>query len=292
MPNSPYPTPPPDALPLLFPATRREDVQRRTLVMGVVNITPDSFSDGGRFFSPEAALAHARRLLEEGADLLDIGGQSTRPGSEPVSEEEELRRILPVLEALAAETDAPISVDTTRASVAHEAMKRGAKLLNDISGLRFEPDLARVAAETGATLILMHSRDTPRTMQQNTQYDDLIGEIAACLTAQAELARCMGVLPERIVVDPGIGFAKTAAQNLELLRRGREFLSLGYPILYGPSRKAFIGKILADLLPEERVEGTGAAVALAVAAGARIVRVHDVRAMVRVARVADAICGR
>jgi dihydropteroate synthase len=271
---------------------RRDEMSRRTLVMGVLNVTPDSFSDGGRFFSLESALKHARRMIEEGADLLDIGGESTRPGSEPIGEAEEMGRVLPVVEALAQETAIPLSVDTTRSRVAREAVERGARMLNDISGLRFDPEMATVAAESDAFLVLMHSRDTPKTMHRDTHYDDLMREVTAFLRGQARLAEEKGVQRERILLDPGLGFSKTAGQNLVLLRRQKELLDLGYPLLIGPSRKSFIGKILRGLPPEERVEGTGAAVTLAIAGGARVVRVHDVKPMVRVARVADAICGR
>jgi dihydropteroate synthase len=197
---------------------------------------------------------------------------------------------VPVLEALRDRCPVPVSIDTTRAAVARAAGERGARVINDVSGLRFDPGLARVAAESGAFLALMHSRDTPRTMQQNTHYDDLLGEVAAFLNAQAGAAMATGVPRNRIVLDPGIGFGKSAEGNLELLRRQGELLALGYPLLVGTSRKSFIGRILSGLPPEERVEGTAATVALAVAGGARIVRVHDVKEMARVARVADAVC--
>jgi dihydropteroate synthase len=258
--------------------------------MGILNVTPDSFSDGGRFLAAQDAVRHAHRMIEEGADLLDIGGESTRPGSEPVTEEEELRRVLPVLEALAPDCPIPLSIDTTRSAVARAAVERGARVINDISGLRFDPGIARVAAKSDAFLVLMHSRGTPKDMQQDTRYTDLLGEIAEFLQQQARIAEAAGVSPSRILIDPGIGFAKTGEQNLELLRRQTELLELGYPLLIGPSRKSFIGRILGGLPPEERVEGTAAAVTLAIAGGARVVRVHDVQAMVRVARVADAIC--
>jgi dihydropteroate synthase len=286
---NPFPQPNPDDLAALFPEDRREDAQRRTLVMGVLNVTPDSFSDGGRFLDPDAALAQAHRMIADGADLLDVGGESTRPGSEPVGEVEERRRVLPVLEALGG-GPVPLSIDTTRSGVAREAVRLGARVINDVSGLRSDPEIARVAAESGAFLVIMHSRATPKTMQQDTRYDDLLGEVTAFLKKQAEVALAAGVSPRRIVLDPGIGFGKSGEGNLEMLRRQGELLSLGYPLLVGTSRKAFIGKILGGLPPEERGEGTAATVALAVAGGARIVRVHDVKEMARVTRVADAIC--
>jgi dihydropteroate synthase len=268
----------------------RDGLARRTLVMGILNVTPDSFSDGGEHYRVEDALAHARRMAEEGADLLDIGGESTRPGSDPVSEAEELRRVVPVIQTLAATSPLPLSIDTRRANVAKAAVSLGAKIVNDVSGLRFEPEIAKIAADADAFLVIMHSRATPKTMQRDTRYDDLLGEVADFLKRQADFAVSQGVRRERIVLDPGIGFGKDMEGNLELLRRQRELLDLGYPLLTGPSRKSFIGRILEDAPTEDRVEGTAAAVALASAGGARIVRVHDVKAMVRVCKVADAIC--
>ncbi len=262
---------------------------QRTLVMGILNVTPDSFSDGGQFAGTEHALAHARRMLNEGADIIDVGGESTRPGAEPVPAEEEMRRVLPVIERLHALCPAPISVDTCKAAVARAAVAAGARIINDIGGLTLDPEIARVAADTGATLILMHIRGTPRTMQQEIHYDDVVADIVAFLRRQVQVAVDAGVPRERLIVDPGIGFGKRVEHNLEILRRLRELTALGLPILIGTSRKRFIGEVLGGLPPEQRVEGTAATVAVSILNGASIVRVHDVLPMVRVARMTDAI---
>jgi dihydropteroate synthase len=265
------------------------DFSRRPYIMGVLNVTPDSFSDGGRFFRPQDALEQARRLIAEGADILDIGGESSRPGSDPVTVEEELRRVLPVVEKLAAESPVPISIDTTKAEVARRALRAGAAMINDISALRFDPRLAQVVAEAGAPLCLMHMRGEPKTMQQGPiVYRDLLGEIAAFLQDAMERARAAGIERDKIILDPGIGFGKTAEHNLTILRRLDYFHRLGRPLLVGVSRKSFIGQIL-DLPPQERLFGTAAAVAAAVLAGAHILRVHDVAVMRQVALVAHAI---
>lgn len=251
-------------------------------------MTPDSFSNGGRFLDPNRAVEHGLRMAEEGADLVDIGGESSRPGAEPVPAAVERERVLPVVEALRRRTDLPLSVDTRKPEVAGEALLAGADVINDVTALRAGPKLARLVAERGAGLVLMHMRGTPRTMQADTEYADLLGEIAGVLRERAELARAQGVHADQIVVDPGIGFGKSVEGNLEILARLGELGSLGYPILVGPSRKSFIGGIL-DRPPEERLWGTAAAVAAAVLAGAAVVRVHDVRSMVDVVRMADAI---
>ncbi len=261
---------------------------QRTLIMGILNVTPDSFSDGGAYFSPESALSRAEEMIQEGADLIDVGGESTRPGAEPVSPEEEIRRVLPVVQGLV-QRGYIVSVDTTKVEVAELVLKAGAHIINDISGLRFNPDLAKIVAKYRAGLVIMHSRGTPQNMQTLTDYENLIEEIYEFLAGQVDFALSQGVSPEKIILDPGIGFAKTVEQNLEILRRLPEFKSLGYPILVGPSRKSFIGAVLGGLPPSERVEGTSASVALAIAGGARILRVHDVKAMVRVCRVTEAI---
>jgi dihydropteroate synthase len=272
------------------------DLGRRTCVMGVLNVTPDSFSDGGRFFDPSAAVAQGERMAAAGADVIDVGGESTRPFSDPVPAEEEIRRVVPVVAELARRVDVPISIDTTKAEVARRALAAGAAMVNDISGLELDPDLARAAADFGALLVLMHMRGEPRTMQVDPRYDDLVGEIREHLSRAAERAQRMGVERSRLVVDPGLGFGKTAAHNLELIRRLPEFAVLELPLLVGPSRKSFIRRLVkppevkdipADLPVVET--GTQAAVAAAVIGGAHIVRVHDVAATVATVKVVDAI---
>lgn len=265
------------------------DLGSRTHIMGILNVTPDSFSDGGRYVDAEKALQHAREMVAAGADIIDIGGESTRPGATPLTEEEELRRIIPLIERLSAELTVPISVDTYKSSVAKKALKAGAGLVNDISGLRFSPDMAKVAADSGAAVVIMHSKGTPRDMQRNPVYDDVVGEIMAWLEEGIELAVKAGVDREKILIDPGIGFGKTLEHNLSLLNRLDEFKGLGRPILLGTSRKKFIGTILDIPVPEQRVDGTAATVALGIERGARVVRVHDVARMTQVARMTDAI---
>ena len=259
--------------------------------MGVLNVTPDSFSDGPAYFEAPAAIRRGLEMAEEGADIIDVGGESTRPGAEEVPEAEELRRVIPVVRALAREVDVPISIDTRKAAVARAAVEAGAQMVNDVSGLRFDPQMARVVARLEVPVVVMHMRGTPATMSQLTEYRDVVVDSAKELRAQLERALEAGVLPENVVVDPGIGFAKTAEQNLELLRRLSEWRRWfqPYPLLVGTSRKSFIGKALGGLPVTERLEGTAATVALAVAAGADMVRVHDVQAMRRVAQMADAL---
>lgn len=260
----------------------------QTLVMGVVNVTPDSFSDGGRFLRSDDAVAQALRLAEEGADYLDIGGESSRPGADEVSEQEELDRVAPVIERVVREVDVPVSIDTYKPRVAAECLVLGAGVVNDITGLE-DPEMVRVVAEAGAGVVIMHMRGRPQTMQRDVQYGDLVQEIRSFLEERAARARDAGI--ERIVIDPGIGFGKTAAHNFELLRRLGEFASLGLPILVGPSRKSFLGSLPSGLPPEERLEGTLAAVAVSVMNGAAIVRVHDVAETKRVVEAVDAIRG-
>jgi len=263
------------------------ELGQRTALMGVLNITPDSFSDGGRFFHRERAIAHGARLIEEGCDILDIGGESTRPDSEPISAEEELQRVLPPLRSLV-KMGVPISVDTYKPEVARATLEEGACLINDISGLRFHPSLANVVAKAGAGLVIMHMKGTPKDMQKDPRYDSLMDEVFHYFQEGIALAESAGVRPDGILIDPGLGFGKTLAHNLTLLRRLREFKSLGKPILIGPSRKSFIGKVL-DLPAEDRLEGTAAAVAWAACHGASMVRVHDVKEMKRVAAMIDAL---
>ena len=257
--------------------------------MGILNTTLDSFSDGGEFNSLATAIAQARQMILAGADVIDIGGQSTRPGAATVSLAEELDRTIPVIQALRKEFAIPISIDTTRSNVAQAAIQAGADVINDISGGTFDPNILAIAAQTQAPIILMHLRGTPQTMQQLTDYQDLIGEITDFFCQQVELARHNGVLPSHIMLDPGIGFAKTPEQNLTILRQLAEFKCLGFPFLVGPSRKSFIGQILNQPDPKQRVWGTGAACVAAIAGGADLIRVHDVEEMVQVCRVADAI---
>ena len=263
---------------------------RRPLVAGIVNVTPDSFSDGGRRYPdghPRAAVEHGLQLLEQGADLLDVGGESTRPGAEPVDEGEELARTVPVVERLAA-AGALVSIDTRKAAVARAALRAGAAIVNDVSCASDDALLA-AAAEGRAAYVLVHSRGTPQDMQRRTDYDDVVAEVFEALAAGLERCEAAGIERTRIVVDPGIGFAKTAAQNLELLRALRQLRGLGRPVLVGVSRKSFLGAPLGGGGPQERVAGTLACEALAVAAGAALVRTHDVRASLQSARAAHAV---
>jgi dihydropteroate synthase len=268
----------------------------RTLVMGVVNVTPDSFSDGGRFFDPTAAIAHGERLAAAGADILDIGGESTRPFSESVSATDEIQRVVPVIAALAASVRLPISIDTQKAAVAEAALAAGATMINDISALRVDPRMAALAGEAGVPLILMHMQGTPRTMQKAPRYNDLLGEVSAFLENARNTALRSGVPYENVILDPGIGFGKTFAHNLELLKELPELGKLGAPLLVGSSRKAFIRNLVkpqgsddiaADSPPVET--GTQATVAAAILGGAHIVRVHDVANTLATVRVIDAI---
>ena len=254
---------------------------KRTYVMGVINVTPDSFAGDGLGSDVVAAVDQALRFQDEGADILDVGAESTRPGATPLSTEEELGRLLPMLEAIAPKVDIPVSVDTYKARVARRAVEAGAAIINDVWGLKADPALAQVAAETGAGLIIMHN-------QQGQRYRDLVPDIFASLSYSAGLAQEAGVPDANIIFDPGIGFGKTPEHNLEILRRLREFRELGYPLLVGSSRKSTIGLVL-DLPPDQRVEGTAATVALAIGNGADMVRVHDVKEMVLVCRMSDAI---
>jgi dihydropteroate synthase len=262
----------------------------RTYVMGVVNVTPDSFSDGGRFFDAEAAIAHGVALAEAGADLLDVGGESTRPGAQAVGVEEEVARVLPVIQGLRARTSVPLSVDTTKAAVAREALKAGAHLINDITGFRSDADLPRVVAEAGAACCLMHIQGTPATMQQAPRYDDLVDEVVTFLEDAAARAVAAGVPRGRILLDPGIGFGKTFDHNLFLLRRLAELRVLGLPLLVGTSRKGFLGKLTGGKPASERLAATlGSVATVAALGGADVVRVHDVAEARDALTVVDAI---
>lgn len=266
-------------------------VGERTLVMGILNVTPDSFSDGGQFFSVPRALAHAEEMIADGADILDIGGESTRPGAAAISTEEELSRVLPVIKYLAKNSAVPISIDTTKAAVARAALDAGAEIVNDISALRFDPQVADAAAQAHAGLVLMHSRGTQSTMHSLEPVADIMVEVEESLRRSIAEAERRGVRRESIALDPGIGFGKSQDQNLELIAKLDQFASrfLDFPILIGPSRKSFIGRLLDGAPVSERLYGTMATVTAAVLKGAHIVRVHDVRAAVETVRVADAI---
>lgn len=255
--------------------------------MGVINVTPDSFSDAGRFIDPEVAVAAGIEMASDGADILDVGGESTRPGSDPVPVEQELDRVLPVIKRLAAEVRIPVSVDTRRAEVARAGLELGATIVNDVTA-GSDPSMFEVAREGNAGVVLMHMRGEPKTMQRHTDYQDVVAEVKAYLADRVEAAVQAGIEPERLAVDPGLGFAKTESQNYVLMRDIAAFLDLGRPLLVGPSRKSFIGKVLGTEV-DERLEGTAGAVAWMAGQGAHIVRVHDVKEMVRVVRVVDAI---
>lgn len=260
----------------------------RTLLMGILNITPDSFSDGGLHFKPDEAFRRAEALAEEGADLLDVGGESSRPGADPVSVEEEIRRVVPVIERLSKRLPIPISIDTVKAEVARRSLAAGARIINDISALRFDPEMAPLAAREGVPVVLMHMQGSPKSMQVRPVYSDVIREIGDFFESRMQGAEQAGISRDRIILDPGIGFGKTPEHNLEILSRLDELAAIGVPLLIGPSRKSFIGHVLG-LPVEKRLEGTAAAVAVGVLKGASIVRVHDVEAMARVVRMVDAI---
>jgi len=266
-------------------------IGERTLVMGVLNVTPDSFSDGSQFLTPEMALEHAEQMIAEGADIIDVGGESTRPGAVLLSLEEELKRIAPVVNELAKRTNVPISIDTTKAAVARAALDAGAAIVNDVSALRFDFHVADEAAKSGAGLVLMHSRGTPATMQRLPPVADIMEEIKSSLRGSIAMAERRGVKRESIVVDPGIGFGKSHEQNIELIAKLDQLASAfpDLPILIGSSRKSFIGRILDNAPVTDRLRGTMASITAAVLRGTHIVRVHDVRAAVETVRVADAI---
>jgi dihydropteroate synthase len=269
-------------------ADRELECGPRTLVMGILNVTPDSFSDGGRYLDHEDAVARGIRMAEEGADIVDVGGESTRPGSDAVSVEEEIDRTAPVVKRLAGELDLPISIDTRKPGVARAALDAGAVIVNDVSGAR-DPEMFGVAAESGAGLVLMHMLGEPKTMQQDPTYDDVVREVREYLGARLDAEVGAGIERERLCVDPGLGFGKTYEHNLELMRQIDSFLGLGAPLLVGPSRKSFIGKALGDVPLEDRLEGSVGAIAWLAGRGAHIVRVHDVKETVRALKVVDAI---
>jgi dihydropteroate synthase len=261
----------------------------KTRLMGVINVTPDSFSDGGRYTTVEAAVARAQQLVAEGADILDIGGESTRPGAQVVDEAEEMARVIPVLEAIAQTVNVPLSIDTYKASVAEAALAAGAVIVNDISGLRFDVRMPEVVARHGAGVVVMHSRGTPGKLHGLPPVPDILAEVTTGLTRSLEVARTAGIEPDCIVLDPGLGFGKTPEDNLLLLGALPHLATLGRPLLVGPSRKSFIGRVTGKADPSDRLIGTAASVSLAIAGGAHIVRVHDVAAMRECAALVDAV---
>lgn len=265
-------------------------VGQKTLILGVINVTPDSFYDGGRWLEPASAEQHARQLVREGADILDIGGESTRPGAAPVDSGTEQERVLPVIERIVG-LGVPVSIDTYRADTARRALERGAGMVNDVTALRGDPDMARVVAEAACPCVLMHMQGTPQTMQDTPRYDDVVDDICAFFEERIAFAVSQGVAEDALWLDPGFGFGKTAEHNLTLLRRLGQFKRFGRPVLIGPSNKSTIGAVLGLPL-HDRTEGTAAAVAIAIGNGADAVRVHDVRRMARVVKMADAIQGR
>jgi len=264
------------------------DLSSRTHLMGVLNVTPDSFSDGGRFFELEEAVEQGLKLAEEGADIIDVGGESTRPGSEPVAIEEELRKVIPVIEELAKRIKTPVSIDTYKSRVAKEALDSGASMVNDITGLRFDPEIKKVVAKYDVPVVLMHIQGTPKNMQESPKYENLLEDVKSYLSQSISIAEKAGIGEDKIIIDPGIGFGKTLNDNLMILKNLVEFKNLGRPVMIGVSRKSFIGKIL-DLPTDERLEGSLASMAVAIMNGANILRVHDVKESKRVAKLVDAI---
>ena len=271
-------------------------IGERTLIMGILNVTPDSFSDGGQFITVDTALSHAEQMIAEGADIIDVGGESTRPGGEPVSAQDEIERVVPVIEVLARRTDTPISVDTTKSEVARAALDAGAAIVNDISALRFDFYIADAVARAGAGLVLMHSRGTPATRHRLPPVADIMHEVTHSLRASINMAERRGVKRESIVIDPGIGFGKSQEQNLELIAKLDQLIAAfpDYPLLIGTSRKSFIGRILADengtpAPAKDRLHGTMATITAAILHGAHIVRVHDVKAALETIRLAESI---
>ncbi len=256
------------------------DLNKRPLIMGILNVTPDSFYDGGAHAGTENALRHAREMIADGADIIDVGGESTRPGSDPVTADDEIQRIGPVVELLLQDAQAPLSIDTRKADVAREMLEAGAHMINDVSGLTHDPAMAGIIAESGVPVVIMHMRGTPETMQTLTDYDDVVGDVKRELADRIAAAEAAGIPPGNIIIDPGIGFSKTAEQSVELIARLDELKGLGKPVLLGPSRKSFIGKTLG-LEPQDRLEATITSCIVGVRKGARILRVHDVKAVSR-----------
>lgn len=277
-----------NSMPPLVCRTRTFDFSQGPFIMGILNVTPDSFSDGNAYCDVEAAVARGIELAAQGADIIDVGGESTRPGSRPVALSLELSRVLPVIDRLAAQTDIPISIDTTKAEVARQALAAGAQLINDVSALAFDADMATVVAASRAPVVLMHMRGTPETMQQDTGYADLLAELAAFFTERISFARAAGIAPDKIIIDPGIGFGKSLEGNFTIIKNLQALTALGRPVLVGPSRKACIGSVTGRQAAE-RDAGTAGAVAVAAAAGAHILRVHNPAMMRDAARVAAAI---
>lgn len=261
---------------------------KNTLIMGILNITPDSFSDGGLFLDKKKAIKQAHSMVEAGADIIDVGGESTRPGSEFLTYKEEIKRVLPVIKLLRQELDIPISIDTYKSEVAKQALDLGVHIVNDISGLKFDSQMAFNISSYNASVVLMHIKGTPLDMQQNPKYNDLIGEVHLYLEDSVKLAQEAGITKKNCIIDIGIGFGKTLYHNLELIKRLSEFQNIGCPILIGPSRKSFIGNVL-NLPVNQRLEGTAAAVTASILNGAHIIRVHDVEFMSRIAKMTDAI---
>jgi len=267
---------------------RKYNLSERTHIMGVLNVTPDSFSDGGKFLNLEKAISHGLKMVEEGADIIDVGGESTRPGSLPVSLEEETKRVIPVIETLAKKIQIPISIDTYKSQIAQKAVEAGAELINDISGLRFDSEMGKLAAKYNIPVIIMHIKGTPQNMQENPFYENVVREIKEYFEERINFSDSMGIKEENIILDPGIGFGKRFEDNLAILKNLKEFKRLERPLLVGLSRKSFIGKIL-DVPVEERLEGSLGALAYSIMQGANIARVHDVKESVRVVKVVDTI---
>ena len=260
------------------------------LVMGILNVTPDSFSDGGMYYDPTRAVEFALKMEEEGADIIDVGGESTRPGAKRIELQEECDRILPVIEGIRTRSDILISIDTYKSEVAQRSISMGAGMVNDISGMTFDPNMVEVIKESGSPVVIMHIKGTPINMQKNPNYQDLMQELTEYFLERIKFARVKGVLDQQIILDPGIGFGKRLQDNFQLLRELKKIVDIGFPVLIGPSRKSFIGLTL-DLPVDQRLEGTAAAVTTGILKGARIVRVHDVKEMKRVALITDAIRG-